>query len=118
MPKSTANSRTFRKQRRDLYKIRQEVAKTIRSDKLCKKNMAMVEKAKRIATRAVAAMVDRLAEVEKKLKTTEEEKEIFRKSMINFNSSCRDLQKENMKMKAYIKQVYGEIACLRGWAGL
>lgn len=99
MPKSTANSRTFRKQRRDLFKIRQEVAKTVRNDKLRQKKMAMVEKAKRLATNAVAAMVDRLVVFEKKLKIAEEEKEIFRKSMINFNSSCRDLQKENKKMR-------------------
>lgn len=104
MTKFSISSRTFRKQRRELFKIRQEAAKTIRNDKLRKKKMAMVESVKRIATNAVTAMVDRLVVIEKKLKITEEEKEIFRKSMINFHSSCRDLQKENKKMRVYIER--------------
>lgn len=104
MTKATANNRTFRKQRRELHKVRLELARTTQNAKLHKKKMELVEKAKRAATGAVEAMMARLSEVEKKLKITEDEKEIFRKSMINFNSSCRDLLKKNKVMEGYIKE--------------
>ena len=101
MPKTTA--RAQRAQRRDLRKVRHELTEVrLAASKTRKMASRSLKKARRARARLEADTVARLAMAERQLKIAEDEKEIFRKSMINFNRICRELTKKNKKMTAYI----------------
>jgi hypothetical protein len=101
MPKTT--TRTFRAQRRDLMKVRRELsAARVYASETRQIAGAALKKARIRRARLEATASGRLAEAERRLEIAQDEKEIFRKSMINFNRICRQLTVKNKKMKAYI----------------
>ena len=101
MPKTT--TRTFRAQRRDLMKVRRELATAcVYASETRQLAGTALKKARRRLARLEATASTRLAEAERRLEIAQDEKEIFRKSMINFNRICRQLTVKNKKMKAYI----------------
>ena len=101
MPKTTA--RAQRAAGRDLRKVRRELTEVrLAASKTRKMAARSLKKARRRQARLEADTAARLGMVERQLKIAEDEKEIFRKSMINFNRICRELTRKNKKMTAYI----------------